>query len=55
MNVVSNVLGFVAAAPRLNYPIARISELADIFIPVEDGGILTREGVVDVFIIYGLR
>lgn len=53
MNVVSNVLGFVAAAPRLNYPIARISELADIFIPVEDGGILTREGVVDVF--YNLR
>lgn len=53
MNVVSNVLGFVAAAPRLSYPVAKVSELADIFIPVEDGGILTRQGVVDVF--YNLR
>jgi len=53
MNLVSNVTGLVPAAPRLNYPIAKISELADIFIPVEDGGILTKPGVVDVF--YHLR
>ena len=37
----------------LHYPIAKISELADIFIPEEDGGILTKTGVVDVF--YNLR
>ena len=34
---------------RLNYPVAKISELADIFIPEEDGGILKKTGVVDVF------
>lgn len=49
MTLVSNVTGFVPSAPRLNYPIAKISELADIFIPEEDGGILKSEKVVDVF------
>lgn len=49
MNLVSNVTGFVPAEKRLNYPVAKISELADIFIPEEDGGILKRTGVVDVF------
>ncbi|MGL4790812.1 MAG: homoserine dehydrogenase [Anaerotignaceae bacterium] len=49
MNLVSNITGYVAAAPCLNYPIAKISELADIFIPEEDGGILKKTGVVDVF------
>lgn len=49
MNLVSNVTGLLPAAPRLNYPIAKISELADIFIPEEDGGILKKTGVVDVF------
>ena len=53
MNLVSNVTGYVPSAPRMNYPIAKISELADIFIPEEDGGILTKTGVVDVF--YNLR
>lgn len=49
MNLVSNVTGLLPAQKRLSYPIARISELADIFIPEEDGGILTQTGVVDVF------
>ncbi len=49
MNLVSNVIGFTPAAPTMNYPIAKISELAEIFVPVEDGGILTKTGVVDVF------
>jgi predicted homoserine dehydrogenase-like protein len=49
MNVVANSTGFVPATDALNYPLARISELADIFIPKEDGGILERTGVVDVF------
>ncbi|WP_410015657.1 hypothetical protein [Sodalis sp. C49] len=49
MNVVANSIGFVPATPALNYPLCHIGELADIFIPEEDGGILTRTGVVDVF------
>lgn len=53
MNLVSNVSGLVPASPSLNYPIAKPSELADIFIPKEDGGILDKTGVVDVF--YNLR
>ncbi|MEJ1974859.1 MAG: homoserine dehydrogenase [Acetobacteraceae bacterium] len=49
MNVVANSTGLLPACDALNYPLCRISELADVFIPVEDGGILTRSGVVDVF------
>lgn len=49
MNLVSNITGLIPAAPALNYPIAKISELANIFIPEEDGGILKQTGVVDVF------
>ena len=49
MNLVSNVTGLVPGAPSLHYPIAKPSELADIFIPIEDGGILEKTGVVDVF------
>ena len=53
VNLVSNITGLAPACPFLHYPIAKISELADIFIPEEDGGILTKTGVVDVF--YNLR
>ncbi|MBS6395921.1 MAG: homoserine dehydrogenase [Clostridiales bacterium] len=53
MNLVSNVSGLAPATPFMNYPIAKASELADIFIPEEDGGILKKTGVVDVF--YNLR
>lgn len=53
MNLVSNTTGYVPSSPFLSYPIAKISELADIFIPEEDGGILKKTGVVDVF--YNLR
>lgn len=53
MNLVSNVTGLVPARPCLSYPIAKPSELADILIPEEDGGILKETGVVDVF--YNLR
>ena len=49
MNLVSNVTGYVPSTPRLSYPVAKISELADIFCPEEDGGILKKTGVVDVF------
>jgi len=53
MNLVSNVTGLVPSSPFLSYPIAKASELANIFIPKEDGGILDKPGVVDVF--YNLR
>lgn len=53
MNLVSNVTGLVPSSAFLSYPIAKTSELADIFIPEEDGGILKKTGVVDVF--YNLR
>ncbi|MFJ3055444.1 NAD(P)H-dependent oxidoreductase [Herbaspirillum sp. NPDC087042] len=49
MNVVANSTGLTPACDALSYPLCRISELADIFIPRADGGILDREGVVDVF------
>ena len=49
MNVVANSTGLHPSCDTLNYPLCRISELADVFIPIEDGGILTRTGVVDVF------
>ncbi|WP_343583731.1 homoserine dehydrogenase [Herbaspirillum sp.] len=49
LNVVCNSTGLLPARDALNYPLCRISELADIFIPREDGGILDRVGVVDVF------
>lgn len=53
MNLVSNVTGLAPASPFLSYPVAKTSELANIFIPEEDGGILKKTGVVDVF--YNLR
>ncbi len=49
MNLVSNVTGLVPSTPFFNYPVAKPSELADIFIPEADGGILKQTGVVDVF------
>lgn len=53
MNLVSNITHLPPSSPFLSYPIAKASELANIFIPKEDGGILDRPGVVDVF--YNLR
>lgn len=49
MNVVANSTGLAPSCDALSYPSCRTSELADVFIPVEDGGVLTRTGVVDVF------
>ncbi|WP_034918543.1 homoserine dehydrogenase [Erwinia sp. 9145] len=49
MNVVANSSGLIPACDAMSYPLCHISELADIFIPQEEGGILTRTGVVDVF------
>lgn len=49
MNVVINSTGLAPSCDTLNYPLCRTSELADVFVPVADGGILARGGVVDVF------
>ncbi len=49
MNVVANSTGLLPSCDALHYPICRTTELADVFVPVGDGGILTRAGVVDVF------
>jgi predicted homoserine dehydrogenase-like protein len=49
MNVVANSTGLVPSRDALNYPLCRITELADVFAPREHGGILDRTGVVDVF------
>ncbi|HXP96688.1 MAG TPA: homoserine dehydrogenase [Telmatospirillum sp.] len=49
MNVVANSTGLIPARDEMSYPMCHITELADVFIPEEDGGILKRTGVVDVF------
>ncbi len=49
MNIVSNITCLSPSAKRLNYTLAKTSELADIFIPEEDGGVLKKTGVLDAF------
>ncbi|MFU2123457.1 hypothetical protein ACLRAD_07735 [Gallibacterium anatis] len=49
MNVVANSLGLSIDKEELHYPIIRINELADVFIPKKDGGILESDNVVEVF------
>ncbi|MCF4998754.1 homoserine dehydrogenase [Pseudomonas syringae] len=49
MSVVATNIGFVPDVELLHYPIARTSELADIYALREDGGVLSREGVIEVF------
>ncbi|MER7230071.1 homoserine dehydrogenase [Streptomyces olivaceus] len=49
MAVVANNTGFGPDTERLHYPVARIAELADVYRPREEGGLLARDGVVDVF------
>jgi predicted homoserine dehydrogenase-like protein len=49
MNVVANSTGLAPSCDALHYPVCRTPELADVFVPVEDGGVLARPGVVDVF------
>jgi predicted homoserine dehydrogenase-like protein len=49
MNVVANSTGLAPACDELHFPLCRIAELAEVFIPEADGGILQRTGVVDVF------
>lgn len=49
MAVVACHTGLVPDVESLHYPVARVAELADVYARDEDGGILTADGVVDVF------
>ncbi|WP_207211847.1 homoserine dehydrogenase [Promicromonospora panici] len=49
MAVVATRTGATADVESMHYPVARIAELADIYAAREHGGILARDGVVDVF------
>ncbi|NRD27414.1 homoserine dehydrogenase [Frigoribacterium sp. VKM Ac-2836] len=49
MNVVSLYTGARADVEAMHYPVARPDELADLYTAREDGGLLGRTGVVDVF------
>ena len=49
MAVVANHCGLGADRPELHAPVVRTVELPSVFRPAEDGGILGRTGVVDVF------
>ena len=49
MAVVANHSGLAADRAELHAPVVRTVELPSVFRPLEDGGILGRSGVVDVF------
>ncbi|MCK1795153.1 homoserine dehydrogenase [Streptomyces sp. XM4193] len=49
MAVVASATGFTADRPELHYPVARVSELADVYAHRDHGGIRERDGVLDVF------
>jgi predicted homoserine dehydrogenase-like protein len=49
MSVVATNTGMIPDVELLHYPIARTSELADIYALREDGGVLSQEGVIEVF------
>lgn len=49
MNLVSNVTGMLPAKALVECPVLKPAELADVLVPVEDGGILTSTNVLQVF------
>ncbi|MDE1179827.1 homoserine dehydrogenase [Paraburkholderia sp.] len=49
MSVVATNIGFVPDVELLHYPVARTTELADVYAMREDGGVLNTSGVIDVF------
>ena len=49
MSLVADATGLMPSSPLMGYPMCRITELADVFGPRAEGGILDRTGVVDVF------
>lgn len=49
MTVVALRTGTRADVESMHYPVARIDELADVYSLVDDGGLLSHDGVVEVF------
>lgn len=49
MSVVATNTGLIPDVELMHYPIARTSELADIYALREDGGVLSKPGVIEVF------
>lgn len=49
MSIVANATGLLPDRPALHYPIARLNEIAELFVPVADGGLLTRTPALEVF------
>lgn len=49
MCLVANATGLRPDRPDFHAPLTRTRELADLYIPVEDGGLLGKRGVLDVF------
>lgn len=49
LSVVANATGFGVDRPDLHAPIARINEVPTLLTRVEDGGLLSRPGCLDVF------
>jgi predicted homoserine dehydrogenase-like protein len=49
LTLVANALGLTPDRPDLHAPIARITEVADVFAPAADGGLLQGTGRLDVF------
>ena len=49
MCLVANATGLTPDRADFHAPFTRTTELPDLYIPREDGGLLTRRGVLDVF------
>ncbi|MBD1601281.1 homoserine dehydrogenase [Pseudomonas typographi] len=49
MSVVGTNTGLVSDVELMHYPIARTAELADVYALREDGGIVQKPGIIDVF------
>lgn len=49
MNVVANATGLLPSCPRLHYPIANVTEIAEIYSLSKDGGLVEKPGVLDSF------
>jgi len=50
MGIVANHSGLAVDRPELHAPVARTVELARLFRPRDEGGLLARRGVVDIFV-----
>ena len=47
MSAIANATGLVPDVPGMHGPAASLEELHNVLCPIEDGGLLTRKGVVD--------